>query len=121
MFANECVGHLIFEATAPAISLAAFFLTFLFDFFGARWAERHDHHQVSRSDGAGSVEETVVDGGEKRIESSPVPSASPSLSSSPELSNLGQGGHGGHGGHYLLPRDQHWQVLILEAGIIFHS
>jgi zinc transporter 1/2/3 len=36
MFANECLGHLGYEATAPAISMASLMIIFMIDFIGVR-------------------------------------------------------------------------------------
>lgn len=102
MFSNECIGHLAFEATAPAIALAAFFVTFLLDFFGARYFAHQRGTETPAS-----------------LEKSSTPE-------SPDLQAVNMAALEAHGhshGFALGPhgKDQHWQVMILEAGIIFHS
>lgn len=103
MFNNECVGHLAFEATAPAIALAAFFVTFLLDFFGAR----HFAHQKGLESPTSSLEKS----------STPE---SPDLRPA-NMAALESHGHSHGCAFESVGKDQHWQVMILEAGIIFHS
>ncbi|WVR07336.1 hypothetical protein IAU60_004377 [Kwoniella sp. DSM 27419] len=94
MFQNECVGHLAYESTAPAISMAAAFITFLFDFVGSRAAhKKYEHVQAAGSPG--------------------IEKGSPSHDHSHD-------GHD-HGYDLVFEGRQNWEVLLLEAGIIFHS
>ena len=106
MFQNECVGHMSYEATAPAISLAAAFITFLFDLVGARIV--HKTHSGSHLPNG--------DRGEKN--------ASPSAPGSPQAehdhAHIIDDGHGHHV-DAMFAAEQNWQVLLLEAGILFHS
>ena len=98
MFQNECVGHLSYESTAPAIAMASALITFMFDFIGSRIAHKtsvpespssengsHDHEKNTRFSNA------MMDDG--------------------------------HGHHVdaAFAAEQNWQVMLLEAGIIFHS
>ncbi|WWD02350.1 hypothetical protein V865_000389 [Kwoniella europaea PYCC6329] len=99
MFANECIGHMSYESTAPAIALAAAFVTFLFDFVGSRAAHRKYEHHVNGA--LGSL------GNEKG------PRASPEHDHSHD-------GHD-HGYDLVLEGRQNWEVVLLELGIIFHS
>ncbi|WRT68179.1 uncharacterized protein IL334_005154 [Kwoniella shivajii] len=94
MFANECIGHMSFESTAPAIALAAAFVTFLFDFIGSRSAHKKYEHPA----GASSP------GDEKGL---------PNHDHSHD-------GHD-HGYDLVLEGRQNWEVVLLELGIIFHS
>lgn len=103
MFNNECIGHLAFEATAPAIALAAFFVTFLLDFFGARYFA----HQKGLESPTSSMEKS----------STPE---SPELRAA-NMAALESHGHSHGFAFESVGKDQHWQVMILEAGIIFHS
>lgn len=102
MFQNECVGHLTYESTAPAISMAAAFITFLLDFVGSRVAHRTAGHEHGA--GLGSPDT------EKHARRSPT---------AQETADMDDG----HGHHMdaAFAAEQNWQVLLLEAGIIFHS
>jgi zinc transporter 1/2/3 len=93
MFNNECVGHLAYESTAAAIALAAGFITFLFDFFGSRLSHNATPSHIRLH-------------GEKGSRDSPVAEE--------------DSGHN-HGFEAAFMAEQNWQVLLLEAGIIFHS
>ena len=104
MFQNECIGYMTYEATAPAISLAAAFLTFLFDFIGGRVAAKQHipghSHRGHR--------------GEKNIALESPTSDTPVHSATIEDPH-------GHHIDAAFAAEQNWQVLLLEAGIIFHS
>jgi zinc transporter 1/2/3 len=104
MFANSCIGHMSYEATAPAIALAAAFITFLLDFLGHRHMAKH------HADGAVSPSSSR-DGHEKSPRS---PGETPGVD--PQFLELGHDHHA-----HLAASDQKWQVLVLEAGILFHS
>ncbi|WWC71771.1 uncharacterized protein I206_105730 [Kwoniella pini CBS 10737] len=95
MFQNECVGHLAYESTAPAISMAAAFVTFLFDFIGSRAAhKKYEHTQSVESPRAEKEAERTHD--------------------------HSHDGHD-HGYDLVLEGKQNWGVVLLEMGIIFHS
>jgi len=108
MFNNSCIGTMHYEATAPAIALAAAFVTFLMDFFGHR-------HMAKKRAGSGAISPSSsnenVEKAPRRTDSDP--------SASPDNHFL-ELGHDHHGFINSAP-DQKWQVLILEAGILFHS
>ncbi|ORX36144.1 ZIP zinc transporter-domain-containing protein [Kockovaella imperatae] len=94
MFANECVGDLLFESTAPAIAMAAAVLTFMLDLVGRRYMH------------SSGMEDT------------------PQLPGIDKTEILPPANHGiGHGHHFdaALAAERSWQTLLLEAGIIFHS
>jgi zinc transporter 1/2/3 len=105
MFQNECVGEMSYEATAPAISMAAAIITFILDFVGSRIAHKkysgHALESPSTNDSGdlGSVER-------KRPRDIDHPAH-----------------HDSHGHNFdaALAAEQNHQVLLLEAGIIFHS
>ena len=89
MFANDCIGELAYESTAPAIALAAAFITFLLDLIGCR-AFQNAHgaaHTVEQTKEGGIVHEAHAHGHQ----------------------------------HFDPSMEQNWQVLLLEAGILFHS
>ena len=94
-----------YEATAPAIALAAAFVTFLMDFFGHR-------HMAKKRAASGIISPSSSN---ENVEK--APRESPTASPDNHFLELGHDHHG------LINSgsDQKWQVLILEAGIIFHS
>lgn len=107
MFANECVGELAYESTAPAIAMAAAMITFILDLLGSRVAHRkyngHPMESPSLEDGeAGSVERK----------------GRPADSDADHPVH-----HDSHGHNFdaALAAEQNHQVILLEAGIIFHS
>lgn len=107
MFANECVGELAYESTAPAIAMAAAMITFILDFLGSRVAHRkYNGHPMEsptlENSEAGSVERK----------------GRPANSDHDHPAH-----HDSHGHNFdaALSAEQNHQVLLLEAGIIFHS
>lgn len=105
MFQNECVGELSYEATAPAISMAAAMITFILDFVGSRIAhKRYRGHPLESP--------SIIDNGETGLM---------------ESKGRREAGHPthhdahGHNFDAALAAEQNHQVILLEAGIIFHS
>ncbi|ODN74016.1 hypothetical protein L202_07498 [Cryptococcus amylolentus CBS 6039] len=101
MFANECIGELAYESTAPAIAMAAAFITFLLDLLGTRYAHR-------KRDGDLAIEEGMEH----------------KLPPSPDAQHEHEHLHGDACGNRFdaaFKAEQNHQVLLLEAGIIFHS
>lgn len=106
MFQNECVGELAYESTAPAISMAAALITFMLDFVGSRIAhKKYSGHALESP--------SIDDHGE-----------------SGSVERKGRVGDNAHPAHHdshghnfdaALAAEQNHQVLLLEAGIIFHS
>ncbi|WVO16830.1 hypothetical protein L204_104516 [Cryptococcus depauperatus] len=102
MFANKCVGRLSYESTSPAIAMAAAIVTFLLDLMGTRYAHKNGN---------------AVLVGSPQLEEGIKPKGSPQEAS-------GHHPHdGGCGSRFdaALAAEQNHQVLLLEAGIIFHS
>lgn len=105
MFQNECVGEMSYEATAPAISMAAAMITFILDFVGSRIAhKKYSGHALESP--------SINDSGESgsNVEKGPRDADHPAH-------------HDSHGHNFdaALAAEQNHQVLLLEAGIIFHS
>ncbi|GAA6062178.1 hypothetical protein JCM10212_005133 [Sporobolomyces blumeae] len=114
MFSNTCIGELAFEPAAAAISLAGVYVVFGVDFFVMRWLRSRGERQLAASRAANG------DG--------------PSLSASSSVDGISkdrgdvshQLGHSHGPGREGVETDYsssqaHFDVLILEAGIIFHS
>lgn len=109
MFQNECIGEMQYEATAPAIAMAAAVVTAALDFIGTRAADRkasqgmHLHASPNASAfGASS------DGGSEADVEKNMP-AQPVIADACVHADA------------LFQEEQGWQVMLLEAGIIFHS
>lgn len=109
MFANECVGELAYESTAPAIAMAAAMITFILDFLGSRIAHRKysGHTLGSPSPSLEHGESGSVEGKRRQADAGEHHPAH----------------HDSHGHNFdaALAAEQNHQVLLLEAGIIFHS
>ncbi|BGP50726.1 hypothetical protein JCM10450v2_006652 [Rhodotorula kratochvilovae] len=106
MFANPCLGELAFEPAAAAIAMAGTYVIFAVDFFVMRWLK-------SRGENRAAATATVhLD--------DPTPSPP---SSQPEKQLDGGRGEGpdGHGYTDYSSPQAHFDVTILEAGMIFHS
>lgn len=104
MFQNECIGHMSYEATAPAIAMAAAVVTAALDFVGTRAADRkaagmlHAHPSPNLGSSDASSEPDV----EKNAQQPVIADACVHAD-------------------VLFQEEQGWQVMLLEAGIIFHS
>ncbi|PWN49294.1 Zip-domain-containing protein [Violaceomyces palustris] len=108
-WANECIGELKYEATGPAIAMAAVWLVFMVDFFLLRaLRKRTGTGSLCNHDQPQSVEENSVG---KRESNSTL-----ERTSSPQ-ENAGQYG----GLTYAQAKVAEWDVTAIEAGIIFHS
>jgi zinc transporter 1/2/3 len=107
MFGNQCLGELKYEATATAIAMAGAFLAFLVDYVSHRLA----HWRSSQS---------VVAGAETRDSNPRRPEKINAAKSSYSLA--GASHHHHHDNDRVAsPTGDATSVLILEAGIIFHS
>lgn len=101
MFENECLGELQYEATTAAVFLAGFFLSFFVDYICARFILWRQGKQ-SASDNEGRTDGTD---GYKTWPTSAV------------VHGDEKGSHFHMHGHM----DAKLNVMVLEAGIIFHS
>ncbi|OCF62236.1 hypothetical protein L486_01904 [Kwoniella mangroviensis CBS 10435] len=102
-FSNECIGELAYEPTAPAIAMASMLVIWLVDYFGARWVSEIQHYP-----------ETVAE--------APTAEVTPTSDSKPMFQDLCCES----GCRPLLELDPasrraHWDVQLLEGGIVFHS
>ncbi|KAJ5437892.1 uncharacterized protein N7458_008890 [Penicillium daleae] len=105
MFTNECLGELDYEATTSAVVMAGIFLAFLFEYIGHRFTTAKARRAVmSPSEHSSSQEPARKDD---------VPSH--------QQSTLAHLGHT-HGSP-LDPTGPttKFSVLVMEAGILFHS
>ncbi|GFF26536.1 putative ZIP zinc transporter [Aspergillus udagawae] len=108
MFTNECLGELDYEATTSAVVMAGIFLSFLFEYIG---------HRIILARGKRSASPCP----EQTCEASPSPSGKEPPSAQPRQPTLAALGH--HHGPPLDPTNPNTKlsVLVMEAGVIFHS
>ncbi|EST05378.1 Zinc/iron permease [Kalmanozyma brasiliensis GHG001] len=106
-WSNECVGELKYEATGPAIAMAAVWLVFLVDFFLLR--------ALRKRSGAGSV---CSHDGEQQLASAHTVEKRESHSSL-DHSASEESTYGGL--TYAQAKVAEWDVIAIELGIIFHS
>ncbi|RLL93675.1 hypothetical protein CFD26_103178 [Aspergillus turcosus] len=101
MFTNECLGELEYEATTSAVVMAGIFLSFLFEYIG---------HRIMLARGKRSPSPCPEQTSEASTGKEPT--------SQPTLAALGH-----HHGPPLDPTNPNTKlsVLVMEAGVIFHS
>lgn len=107
MFNNPCLGPLAYEGTTAAIAMAGIFLTFLLEYLGNRMiiykrARKHCHHH----EGEESSDESHSGVKDPEVSSPAPPPHQPTLASL------------GHHHHHV---EDKLSVIVMEAGIIFHS
>jgi zinc transporter 1/2/3 len=95
-----------YESTAAAIAMAGALITFLLDYIGTRLASKktghiHDHDHSPATSSPGSPDR------EKGTAGFP--------------SGTGEFGHSCGNVDAVFAAEESWRVLLLEAGIIFHS
>lgn len=105
MFTNDCLGELDYEATTSAVVMAGIFLAFLVEYIGHRIITARANRNPE-SNGAASDSQ---DEGHK----------GPSQSQVPQQSALARLGHS-HGADPTKPSTK-FSVLVMEAGVLFHS
>lgn len=101
MFANECIGELSYEGTTSAIVMAGIFLSFLVEYVGLRIVAAHAARNPKTA-----AAQTLGDQA-KGDSSSPPPEASRTAFESLD--------------HHHVGPNSHLSVLVMEAGILFHS
>lgn len=100
MFENECIGTLDYEGTTSAIVMAGIFLSFLVEYLGLR---------LVASRAAKSAESSAFQSQQETAKGSPAPSHDISRNPFAAVDHH-------HGG----PNNK-LSVLVMEAGILFHS
>ena len=106
MFANSCLGGLLYESTATAIAMAGVFISFLVEYIGNRLIMRRQRPAMA-ADGADS--EQQISDSIKETSHTPEPLHDTTIAAL------------GHGHSGIIGPDNHFNVAVLEAGIIFHS
>ncbi|ODN83698.1 hypothetical protein L202_01794 [Cryptococcus amylolentus CBS 6039] len=101
-FANECIGELAYEPTAPAIAMGSMLVIWLIDFFCSRWIEKK--HEGNPKDICELAKPPSPDGGK-----SPFIDLCCDSGCKPVVHFDGS------------KKRAHWDVQLLEGGIVFHS
>ncbi|KAL5422963.1 hypothetical protein PMIN04_004264 [Paraphaeosphaeria minitans] len=104
MFGNECIGELPYEATTASIFMAGLFLSFLVDYISKRFLL---WRQLKRSGG-------------QDAEATAAPNADAKTASPANSALIPTHSHSEHVDLHS-DADAKVNVLVLEAGIIFHS
>ncbi|KUM61210.1 hypothetical protein ACN42_g5905 [Penicillium freii] len=110
MFTNECLGELEYEATTSAVVVAGIFIAFLLEYIGhrvivARNSKRNPTETVSSE----SVSQQTQQKGQN--------DHSPDEQQQCTLAGLGHT----HGSLDLTGPNSKFSVMVMEAGILFHS
>jgi zinc transporter 1/2/3 len=107
MFTNECLGELSYESVTAAVFLAGVFVSFVIDYLGARFVARRQERQAKSDE---EVRSTPVSAETK--ESRQTPNSSSILVKGDDHSSVV---------HMHGHADEKVGVMVLEAGMIFHS
>ncbi|OGE58595.1 hypothetical protein PENARI_c001G09645 [Penicillium arizonense] len=109
MFTNECLGELEYEATTSAVVMAGIFLAFLLEFIG--------HRVVVARNSKRNVSEASASPSESLQTSQKGQFDHPQSQQQPTLACLGHS----HGPHDPTTPNSKFSVLVMEAGVLFHS
>ncbi|KAK2604595.1 hypothetical protein N8I77_007508 [Diaporthe amygdali] len=101
MFTNDCIGELSYEATTSAIVMVGIFLSFLVEYIGLRIVAAHAARHPKTS--------TTETFGERNKTDSNTPPPEENRNAFVSLDH-----------HHVGP-NSHLSVLVMEAGILFHS
>lgn len=105
MFTNPCIGKLDYESVTAAVFMAGLFVSFLVDYLGARYIMWRQHRKLHAD-----VEE----------HSSHISEDRKTTTSSPDSSTINVH-RDDHGSHVHGNGEEKVGVMVLEAGVIFHS
>ncbi|GJN93491.1 hypothetical protein Rhopal_006548-T1 [Rhodotorula paludigena] len=112
MFGNACLGELHFEPAAAAIAMAGTYVVFTVDYCVMRWLKSRGDHRAAANANA------CADG----IHPDEIDSPAPSTAAEKGPVDLGHSHGPAPNQHTDFSSAQaHFDVMILEAGIIFHS
>ncbi|KAI9047789.1 hypothetical protein LZ554_008499 [Drepanopeziza brunnea f. sp. 'monogermtubi'] len=103
-FANECLGDLVYHATAAAIAMGGILLSFAVEYIGNRCVARRNQ-----------AEPLPVDSEEQLSTSRKGTNPTVPSTSNTSIAALG------HAHPIGLHPDTHFSVAVLEAGVMFHS
>ncbi|EEH17011.2 hypothetical protein PABG_07098 [Paracoccidioides brasiliensis Pb03] len=112
LFQNRCLRGLNYEATTAAIVMAGIFLSFLVEYIGNRIILARIPDSKPHVHGDAELEPNSEV--QSKIPQAKSPNGSDNEPSSTTLTNLGHQ-------HTLVQPDDKLSVMVMEAGIIFHS
>ncbi|SNX87156.1 related to ZRT2 - Zinc transporter II [Melanopsichium pennsylvanicum] len=110
-WANECIGDLQYEATGPSIAMSAVWMVFLVDFFLLR--------ALRKRSGAGDLGSEPISNNQHADENVIGKRESNSTLDRTALPNFDVDQYAGL--TYAQAKVAEWDVIAIEAGMIFHS
>ncbi|CAI7641889.1 unnamed protein product [Penicillium discolor] len=110
MFTNECLGELEYEATTSAVVVAGIFIAFLLEYIGHRII-------VARNSKNTSAETVPSESESQQTQQKGQHDHSPDQQQHCTLAGLGHT----HGSLDLTGPNSKFSVMVMEAGILFHS
>ncbi|GAA5916755.1 hypothetical protein JCM6882_003047 [Rhodosporidiobolus microsporus] len=113
MFGNACLGELVFEPAAAAIAMAGTYVVFTVDFFVMRWLKARGDQRSSAAAAANADGPSSASSDSQSVEK--AAHAHP-----PQDFGHNHGPAPNEHTDFASPQ-AHFDVTILEAGIIFHS
>ncbi|KAJ5514476.1 hypothetical protein N7463_004028 [Penicillium fimorum] len=108
MFTNECLGELEYEATTSAVVMAGIFIAFLLEYIGHRIIVARKSNKKSAESTPSEPQQTQQKGEHDH---------SQDQQQQPTLACLGHN----HGSFDLTGPNSKFSVIVMEAGILFHS
>ncbi|KAG0159088.1 hypothetical protein PDIDSM_6608 [Penicillium digitatum] len=110
MFTNECLGELEYEATTSAVVVAGIFIAFLLEYISHRIV-------VARNSKNHSAETIPSEFDSQQTQRKGQSDHSSDQQQQPTVAGLGHS----HGSFDLAGPDGKFAVMVMEAGILFHS
>lgn len=120
MWANECLGHLEYEAVAPAIAMASLMVVFAVDFLTTRAMHQRDAAAAAGGVGVGSEVHGLPHSNSEASSAEAGGCHTPDAKCGEALGH----NHSFEDGALAMDgadKRAHWDVHMLEAGIVFHS
>ncbi|KAJ5944484.1 hypothetical protein N7516_004652 [Penicillium verrucosum] len=110
MFTNDCLGELEYEATTSAVVVAGIFIAFLLEYIGHRII-------VARNSKKSSTEIVSSESESQQTQQKGQDDHAPDQQQQCTLAGLGHT----HGSLDLTGPNSKFSVMVMEAGILFHS
>ena len=109
MFTNDCLGELEYEATTSAVVVAGIFIAFLLEYIG--------HRIIVARNSKNHSAETILSESESQQAQPKEHGHSPEQQQHSALAGLSHS----HGSYDLTGPNSKFSVMVMEAGILFHS
>lgn len=106
MWGNDCLGELKYEATSSAITMAGMFLAFFLEYIGSRMFGSSPHHHNESGNNTGDED---------------VEKAHPTQDTANSSTQRVQSHDSNEPVECLIEPNSKVSVLVMEAGIVFHS